>query len=334
MGAFATWQPLYEEAGIATFPVDAARKSPSVGNYLRAGLLASRQWAGKFADADGIGFACGKRNKLTVLDIDTPDENTLADAMRKFGPSPVIIRTASQKFHVWYRHNGEKRLIRPDKQQPIDILGGGYAIAPPSNANGGEYKFIEGSLSDFNSLPVMAAPAANIPLESPQDQLPGQLTGEGERNNTLWRLAMKAARNSDTIEALRALVQNTNCNIISPPLPDGEVMRIAASAWSAQQEGRNWVGTGRRIIKTFDEIDGFIPRSTVPHKCAPDALFLLDFLRRLHFDKTRFVCANAMHERLGWTLKRFVAARRYLESMGKLRIVRKATNNAPATYEF
>ena len=334
MGAFATWQPIYEEAGIATFPVDAVRKAPSVGNYLRAGLPASRQWAGKFADADGIGFACGKRNKLTVLDIDTRDENTLADALQKFGPSPVVIRTASQKFHVWYRHHGERRLIRPDKQTPIDILGGGYAVAPPSGTSAGKYEFIQGSLADLASLPFMRSAPADILLEAPAGSLVGQLAGEGERNNTLWREAMKAARDAATIEALLSAVQDVNRNAISPPLPDGEVMRVAASAWEAQQDGRNWIGSGKRIVKTFEEIDAFAPKDGTPDKAAPDALFLLDLLRRLHFGRQSFFVANAMHERLGWSRKRFTTARLYLVRIGKLRVLKHPAKDAPAIYGF
>ncbi|OAO02574.1 hypothetical protein A8B75_11575 [Sphingomonadales bacterium EhC05] len=269
-----------------------------------------------------------------MLDIDTRNENTLADAIEKFGPSPIIIRTASKKFHVWYRHNGEKRSIRPDKQTPIDILGGGYAVAPPSNANGGQYEFIEGSLSDLSSLSFMRAPPAQMPLGTPQNGLSEQVAGEGGRNDALFKIALQMARGATGMEGLFESVSNANISTMEPPLTDSEVIRIAASAWDYQQAGKNWSGSGRKIVKNFDEIDAFIPKDGKPHKSAPDAAFLLDLLRRLHFERKTFFVANAMHEKLGWSRKRFTAARSYLECMGKLRIVRPKGKDVPTVYGF
>ena len=48
-----------------------------------------------------------------MLDIDTTDERALADALIRHGDTPFITRTASGKFHALYRHNGERRRIRP-----------------------------------------------------------------------------------------------------------------------------------------------------------------------------------------------------------------------------
>jgi hypothetical protein len=333
-GAFSMWQPLYEEAGIATFPVDATHKRPSVGNYHRAGLPASRGWAQKFGEADALGFNCGKRNGLTVLDIDAPDEKLLADSLGKFGPSPVVIRTASGKFHVWYKHNGEGRKIRPEKHVPIDILGGGYAVAPPSSTGTGQYEFIEGSLNDLALLRPMLLPVVANDAKAPAAPLSDTLAGVGERNASLWRSAMLSARSAGSYEILLQQVVQANAQRNNPPLPSDEVIRIAASAWAKQQDGSNWIGSGRRVVKNFDEIDAFIPRDGVPHKSAPDAAFLLDLLRRVHYGRDSFVVANAMHERLGWSRKRFTAARRYLEAMGKLRVIKPRSNLAPAVYGF
>ena len=134
MGVFGDWQPQYAEAGLVTFPVDITHKKRAVGGWQAAGRKASADWAAtKFADANALGIVCGKRNRLTVLDIDEPCENLLADAMARFGLSPLIARTASGKFHAYYRHNGEKRKIRGViESRGVDLLGaGGMAIAPP-----------------------------------------------------------------------------------------------------------------------------------------------------------------------------------------------------------
>ena len=147
-GVFGTWQPIYAEAGLATFPVDAEAKKPSVGNPLKAGHKASGQWALRFSEASALGFACGKRSGLTIVDIDDPDENLVADAMAKLGPTPIVVRTASGKHHLWYRHNGEPRSPRKLARDmglsgPVDILGErGFAIAPPSLRGGGTYEWL------------------------------------------------------------------------------------------------------------------------------------------------------------------------------------------------
>jgi Bifunctional DNA primase/polymerase, N-terminal len=82
IGVFSKWQPLYAERGIPTFPLDGESKKPRVTNFSKMGLPASRRIAEKpaLAAASGIGFMAGPRNKITVLDIDVPDERVAADA--------------------------------------------------------------------------------------------------------------------------------------------------------------------------------------------------------------------------------------------------------------
>lgn len=333
-GAFAIWQPRYAEAGISTFPVDAVSKKPSVKNALRGGGRASLAWAKKFPDANALGFKCGISSGLTVLDIDAPDENLLADSLNRFGPSPIIIRTASGKFHAWYRHDGEARKIRPEKHIPIDILGGGYAVAPPSAAGSGQYEFIQGSLNDLGRLRPMLRPVVANDVAGLKNDLSVGQVDEGKRNVALLKIALQLARGAAGKTDLIQLVSIANKAKMNPPLDASEVMGVAASAWDYQSAGNNWVGGGGRIVKSFDEIDAFMPKDALPHKAAPDAAFLLDLLRRIHYERDTFVVANAMHERMGWSRKRFTAARRYLESMGKLRVVKHPAKDAPAIYGF
>ena len=121
----------YAEHGIATFPVR-RNKKPLVRNYQRIGLNASAQLVAKFADESALGFMCGKQSRIVIIDIDTDDEQALREALRVFGSSRVIYRTGSGHFAIWYRWSGETRRIRPLPDLPIDILGGGFAIVPPS----------------------------------------------------------------------------------------------------------------------------------------------------------------------------------------------------------
>jgi hypothetical protein len=152
-GVFSTWQQVYAEHGIATFPVT-ANKAPATKGYLRTGLNGSKQLAQKFLDADAFGFACGRSSKITVVDIDTTNENVVADAIARHGEPPIITRTASGKFHLPYRYNGERRQIRPFPD--IDVLGdGGMVIAAPSKISTGTYEFIKGNLDELDRLKPM-----------------------------------------------------------------------------------------------------------------------------------------------------------------------------------
>ena len=127
-GAFAAWQPAYADHGIATFPV--RDKRPSVCGWQCVGFNASAELAMKFPDAQAFGFQCGKRSRITLVDIDSPDERVVEDAIEIFGRSPAIWRTGSGNFAMPFRWSGERRRIRPISDLPIDILGAGYAVAP------------------------------------------------------------------------------------------------------------------------------------------------------------------------------------------------------------
>ena len=93
---FALWQPAYAERGIATFPVR-PNKVPAISGYQKVGLPGSQQLAFKFTDADALGFLCGPRSKVTVLDIDTSSDVVLGNAITRHGRTPILVRTASGK---------------------------------------------------------------------------------------------------------------------------------------------------------------------------------------------------------------------------------------------
>ena len=149
--SFAEWQPIYAAHGLSTFPVriEAGDKKPMVKNYLRAGRRYSDRLAQQFPDAQAFGFALGSRTKITVLDSDSNDDRILSDAMTRHGKTPLIVRSGSGNYQAWYRHNGEGRHIRPDPRLPVDILGGGFVVAPPSRGVKSAYQIIEGSLDDL-----------------------------------------------------------------------------------------------------------------------------------------------------------------------------------------
>jgi hypothetical protein len=114
MGIFAELQPIYAEHNIPTFPVEFApdgRKKPATSRYDKIGIKGSAKIAGRlrFSAHDTFGFQLGRRSNITILDVDTPDEKVLTGALDRHGPSPLIVRTGSGKYHAYYRHQGEPR---------------------------------------------------------------------------------------------------------------------------------------------------------------------------------------------------------------------------------
>jgi hypothetical protein len=160
-GLFAQWQPRYAERGIVIFPViitPDGNKKPAVTGYLKIGPRRSAESAIKFADAAAFGFACGPRNRITIVDLDDTDEAIIREGERLFGVSPVLWRTGGGRFAMPFRHNGERRLIRQLPGLPIDLLGGGYVVAPPSIGQFRPYEFLRGRLADFDDLPFARIP--------------------------------------------------------------------------------------------------------------------------------------------------------------------------------
>lgn len=326
-GLFAEWQPRYADRGIATFPV--RNKRPAVKGYLQAGLRASREFAGKFPSEGAFGLAC-KKNRIVVLDVDSPDERLLADALSEFGPTPFVVRSGSGNFQAWYRHNGERRQVRPD-HRPIDILGGGFVVAPPSIGANGSYTILTGSLDDLSSLPEMITrPAAAAPV-TPVGVAPiAGLTEVGRRNDTLWRVCMTRVRKCSDISELMGVAEHHNSLAFYEPLPDAEVRKIVASAWEKERVGDNWFGRGRMVALSTYEIDGLLGSD-------PDACVLLIVLRRHHWGRD-FVVANGMAPHMpggGWTRKRFASARQRLIDEGAIEQVWPASRlRGPAVYRF
>jgi hypothetical protein len=337
MGTFADWQPRYAEAGIATFPVhvDGRSKKPAVRNYLKMGRRASEQLLLKFGEFDAFGFGLGKASKITVLDVDTRDEGIFADALSRHGQTPIIIRSGRGYHQAWYRHAGERRdtvTWRKDGY-PIDVLGGGFVVAPPSRGSYGPYQFIQGGLDDLDSLPVIKG--LQTPLQPAQRpaKVAGKVAEEGVRNTTLWRQCMVLARRCDCPGRLLEMAHAENAKF-PVPLDDWEVEKVVNSAWRYEEQGLNWI-SDRYVVPvvplSYGDVDDLMSKS-------PDAFVLLTWLRRHNFDRDQFVIANAMADHMPggrWTVKRLAAARSMLQNEGKIiQVKAPGATSGPAIYRW
>ncbi len=99
MGIFAKYQPVYAAHGIPTFPTEG--KKPAVSGYQTIGSRLSGQLPLKFPEAEALAFVAGTRTRVTVVDIDSPNDQLLNDTLKRFGETPIMVRSPSGGCHLW-----------------------------------------------------------------------------------------------------------------------------------------------------------------------------------------------------------------------------------------
>jgi hypothetical protein len=318
---FADWQPKYAERGVATFPVNISEigdKKPAISGYLKTGLRASGQLALKFRDAQSFGFACGAQNRLTVVDMDDPDPAIIQEASRLFGHSPLIWRTGGGKFAMPFRYNGEGRRIRPIPSLPIDLLGGGYCVAPPSAGALRSYEIIEGTLADLDRLPK-----ASLPSEIAMS--PGRGSGKipkGQRNNALFDYCRSTVSYCDDLDQLIDAALTWADRQLQGSLPQAEIVKTCNSVWQYR-------GGRKRVMNNLIEADQY--KALVSNT---DALALFAYLSAENAPDSEFMIADALGPARGWPRRFVPVAREKLIDLGLIECVRPPRKNAAALYRW
>jgi Bifunctional DNA primase/polymerase, N-terminal/Primase C terminal 1 (PriCT-1) len=335
---FGTWQPAYAERGLPTFPVkiDGADKKPAIRGWQNFGLRGSQQLAEKLASTSALGIALNRRRM--IVDIDINSESVLADVLNRYGPTPLIARTASKGgYHAYYGENANawrhyknsRRVIRPEANKPIDYLGSGFAVVPPSVTASGRYEFIKGTLDDLGRLPPFQGV---VPPSKDESYLKQPTYSEEEckapvgqaRNNKLWRDCMRRARSCSKFDELLAFARDINA-YYCPPMNDGEVMKVAKSAWSYTERGENRFGQhGAWLL--LEDVTELLPD--------PDTLALLAFLDAHNGPRAQFIVSNGLAKTFGWGAKRVAAARRRLIELGHIEEIRAASRHAPSLFQW
>ncbi|MDF1732964.1 MAG: bifunctional DNA primase/polymerase [Minwuia sp.] len=310
MGIFTSAIETYAAAGLAVFPVDPQEKRPLVRNWQKAGIRAARQWGSRFEDVDGVGLVMGPRSRIVEVDIDLAGDAALAAAMERYGETPITIRTASGKSKCWYRHDGEGRHIRVGGALPVDVLGAGFTICPPSRRDdlGADYRFLTGGLDDLDRLPKIRTGA----IELSRRRKAGTVR-EGERDETLWRWCMTEARHCDEVDALIDAARTWAAGM-PVPLDTAVVEQKAWSAWNYESAGRNFIGLRRPQVTWRDTAMDDLSDT-------PEAYFLIELFRRFHRNKPTFAIApRAMSQAKHppWHYSRIERARDVLVERGYL----------------
>jgi len=310
---FADHAPVYADAGLPTFPVDTRAKKPRVKRWQSATLRHSRAWARipALGAADGLGMLMGKPSGIVEIDVDAVGTAWVGAALDRFGDTPVVIQTASQKHKLWYQHNGEGRHICPIPEWPIDTLGDGFSICPPSERDdlGTAYKFLHGSLADIGRLPKIRPGA----LETRSTRA-AEGVQPGMRNDSVWRWCMATSRHCDDVETLIDAALTWALRM-PDPLSTAEIEKCARSAMRYEVTGRNFIGKRK---PQFDEgariMDHLFDN--------PDAYMLRAMFERFHGHRPDFFIAPRAMSAAGsppWHFTRIEKARDLLIERGFLK---------------
>jgi len=321
-GIFAEWQPRYAQHGVATFPVQIIGndKRPCTKGYLKTGLRGSAKLALKFAGARSFGFACGPHSRLTIVDMDDTDPAIIGEGERLFGCPPLLWRTGGGKFAMPFRHNGEGRRIRLIRSLPIDLLGGGFAVAPPSAGETRAYEIIRGTLADLDRLPVARIPDEIAKLVPTGDRI-GPIP-KGERNKELFNYCNRVVNRCDTIDQLIDAAMTWADDRLAAPLAPAETIKTSNSVWQYR-------GGRKRIMNHIVEAPEY--GALVANV---GALALFAYLSAENGPGAEFMIADGLSKARGWPRRFVPAAREALLDLGLVELVRAAGKNAPALYQW
>lgn len=246
----------YAEAGWFVFPLhtpktdgqcDCHKDCSSPGKHPRTmnGLNGAskdpeqiKQWWSTWPQAN-IGIATGAKSGFFVLDVDEKHggRESIKALVDKHGlfPKRIYQRTGGGGWHVLFRHPG----IRIGNVQNSDRLGkgidvrgdGGYIVADPSlHASGRKYEW--GTC--FDKLPDAPRWLVEALRKPETQQSTAQYSSiadipEGQRNNILTQIAGSMRRRGLSEGAIAAALRVENLQRCVPPLPEGDIDKIARS---------------------------------------------------------------------------------------------------------
>ena len=224
--------------GLPVFPCEPRGKRPMVEGGFKAATVNTeqiRKWWSAWPLAN-IGVPTGAVSGFAVLDIDPGGDASLAALEGQHGslPETRTVKTGRGR-QLWFKHPGVPvRCSAGVLGRGLDFRGdGGYVIAPPSiHPNGQRYAFLNNcELAEMPAwligLTVQAKAKAN-PTHTANGNGAERIR-EGERNVSLTSIAGTMRRRGLSEAAIRAALLDYNSHQCEPPLPEAEVVAIAAS---------------------------------------------------------------------------------------------------------
>jgi len=216
-----------------------AKKPPLLKNWQKRATSDLQQlkiWASKFSGCNWA-VATGPGSGVWVLDVDGENGKSALVEFHLQGlilPDTLSVRSPNGA-HFYFRNppglsvrNSVETLARG-----LDTRGDrGYTLIPPSvHPSGTPYTY------DDPNASVMDAPKRLLEMiarnEAPATRIqraPFGILAEGTRNDGLFRYGCAERRRGASLQELEEMLLQANGRRCSPPLPDLEVLRIAASS--------------------------------------------------------------------------------------------------------
>lgn len=227
----------YLDLGWSIIPVTPGRKKPNVLWTEYQTRPPSRdevlRWWARWPDAN-VGIVTGRVSGLVVIDVDVQHGGSVESAYAE-AETKMIVRSASGGYHLYYAYPEGVESVgnRVGLKPGIDLRGdGGFVVAPPSVAGGGEYSWVSrGEPAPFPQHWLKQLDPADVSNHEPQadwvtEMLAG--VGEGGRNDAAARLAGYLYGKNLPLDILSSMMTLWNQRN-SPPLPAEELQRTIVS---------------------------------------------------------------------------------------------------------
>lgn len=233
----------YAARGWAVFPLRERSKEPATKNGFKDATTDAEEIAAwwRTHPSHNIGIAAGASG-LAVIDLDVDEGKgedgiaTLRAWEARHGELPQTVGSITGRggSHLVYAA-GEPVKCSTNADAGVDIRGeGGYFVAPPSvHPSGARYEW-EFDPEDYAVAPADESVMAFIdsvrkkPGRKPT-KVPDAIN-EGERNDTLYRIACQRKGKGDSDDEVVAFLHGINAVRVNPPLSSAEVDKIARSA--------------------------------------------------------------------------------------------------------